>query len=158
MAEVRAATLADIAALVALTDEVQRLHAENEPTVFRYPADTATLTPHFETAIQDEQQHLVMARRDGKPAGYFWAELQCREANAFRYAGRRFFVHHFSVAETCRRQGVGTALMQHAVGIARSLGCNELALDTWAWNSTAQAFFVSQGFARYRIFLRRPVA
>jgi RimJ/RimL family protein N-acetyltransferase len=52
------------------------------------------------------------------------------------------------VAESHRRQGVGTALLDHAVAWARSVGVSKLELHVFPWNEPAVALYESFGFER----------
>ena len=52
------------------------------------------------------------------------------------------------VAFDARRQGVGTALMQAAVGWAREAGVRKLELHVFPWNDAAIALYEAFGFER----------
>jgi putative acetyltransferase len=52
------------------------------------------------------------------------------------------------VAFDARRQGVGTALMQAAVGWAREAGVRKLELHVFPWNAAAIALYETFGFER----------
>jgi RimJ/RimL family protein N-acetyltransferase len=52
------------------------------------------------------------------------------------------------VAMAARRQGVGKALLEAAVGWARSAGVRKLELHVFPWNEAAIALYESVGFER----------
>ena len=52
------------------------------------------------------------------------------------------------VASDARRQGVGTALLQAAVGWARETGVRKLELHVFPWNEAAIALYDTFGFER----------
>ena len=52
------------------------------------------------------------------------------------------------VAMAVRRQGVGKALLEAAVGWARSAGVRKLELHVFSWNEAAIALYESFGFER----------
>jgi RimJ/RimL family protein N-acetyltransferase len=52
------------------------------------------------------------------------------------------------VAESHRRRGVGTALLDHAVAWARSVDVSKLELHVFPWNEPALALYESFGFER----------
>jgi RimJ/RimL family protein N-acetyltransferase len=52
------------------------------------------------------------------------------------------------VAESHRRQGVGTMLLDQAVAWARSAGISKLELHVFPWNEPALALYTSFGFER----------
>lgn len=77
---------------------------------------------------------------------------------------KRLSAHHGEVksmhtAETARRRGVGTALMQHVFTEARRVGLTRLSLETGSWDyfEPARVFYRRHGFhdcapfAHYRV-------
>lgn len=52
------------------------------------------------------------------------------------------------VAETHRRRGVGTMLLEQAVAWARAAGVGKLELHVFPWNEPALALYASFGFER----------
>lgn len=51
-----------------------------------------------------------------------------------------------AVAETMQGQGIGTALLQHQIRLARAKGCRRCALDVAITNPRAQALYERLGF------------
>ena len=63
-------------------------------------------------------------------------------------AGRPFaVVENVICAPSHRRQGVGTALMEHAASYARSQGCFKITLQSGAKREVTRSFYESCGFA-----------
>lgn len=61
------------------------------------------------------------------------------------------------VASAHRRQGIGTALMQHALAQAAAAGCSKLALSSNLRRREAHAFYEALGFRRHGYsFLATP--
>lgn len=58
------------------------------------------------------------------------------------------------VARERRNQGIGRAMMRHAVSIAREKGCYKLALSSNEKRGTAHAFYESLGFVRHGVSFR----
>jgi ribosomal protein S18 acetylase RimI-like enzyme len=69
-----------------------------------------------------------------------WIELGYERWN------NRMRVWELLVAEECRKQGIGTLLMNHAVLIARQKGARMLVLETQTNNATAIDFYLRFGF------------
>ena len=60
--------------------------------------------------------------------------------------GRRGFIHHMAVAESCRRQGIATMLLNRAVDALKQEGINKAALLVFNRNEAGNAFWETQGF------------
>lgn len=154
---IRDATPDDRSLLADLNDEIQRQHASAYPDDFRYPADKGKVETFFAALLRDKNNRIVVAELDGAAAGYLWYEAQRRRANALKPKLARLLVHHVFVRPEFRRQGVAAALMAEVQSAALDGGFQEIALDTWASNERAQAFFAAYGFEVYRLALRKPV-
>jgi len=57
-------------------------------------------------------------------------------------------VKSMHTAQTARRKGVGSAMLQHIISFARSRGISRLSLETGSWNyfQPAVAFYQRHGF------------
>ena len=60
--------------------------------------------------------------------------------------GRRGYVYHMSVAEKCRKQGIGTQLISHCEEALKREGINKAALLVFNRNEVGNAFWEKQGF------------
>jgi RimJ/RimL family protein N-acetyltransferase len=141
MSTVRRATPHDAAALVVLAESVGREEGRwilgtgpwrSEADERRY---LRTIERHPDaTVLVAEDGGTIVGRlslsRDPHPASRHVADLG------------------LMVAESHRRQGVGTALLEHAVAWARSVGVSKLELHVFPWNEPALALYESFGFER----------
>lgn len=60
--------------------------------------------------------------------------------------GRRGFIHHTTVAEKCRKQGIGRELVSHALMALEKEGINKAALLVFRRNELGNIFWESVGF------------
>lgn len=60
--------------------------------------------------------------------------------------GRRGFIHHTAVSPAARGQGIGSALVERALGALRDEGISKVALVAFAHNEAGNAFWEKQGF------------
>ena len=60
--------------------------------------------------------------------------------------GRRGFIHHMAVSEECRRRGIASSLLEHALSALKAEGINKAALLVFNYNETGNAFWESRGF------------
>ncbi len=77
-----------------------------------------------------------VAEEDGRIAGVILAG----------HDGRRGFIHHMAVAEDRRRQGLASALTEHALAALKAEGIHKAALLVFNRNAAGNAFWESMGF------------
>lgn len=151
---VRDATSDDVDALTGLTAQVQTLHAEGRPDLFR-PADTDALRGFLIDRLADDVIVLIAEDSGGKALGYLLAEVASRPESAFLVAHTSLYVHHIAVDQDARRQHVGALLMAEILDRAQRASADTIRLDSWSFNEEAHRFFEAQGFAASRVIFER---
>jgi ribosomal protein S18 acetylase RimI-like enzyme len=144
---VRLAGEADAALLSSLNADVQALHAEALPWLFK-PPGPETFTPADAAALLARPDNLIFVAEVGsEAAGYAYAEVVRRAETPLRHAYEEVHLHHISVRPAWRRQGVGEALVDAVREAASQRGIALLTLSVWSFNDAARTFFREQGFA-----------
>jgi len=142
---IRPATAADLAALAALNRDVQALHHQALPSLFKPPSEAAA--DFFAERLGDSAHVFLLAWRDDEPAGYLFYELRQRPETALTYASRALTICHLAVRSDCRRQGIGRALLAAVEAAAAENSVARIEVDFWDFNEEAQAFYAAHGFA-----------
>jgi GNAT superfamily N-acetyltransferase len=146
---VRLATLSDAALLSSLNADVQMLHAQAAPWLFKPPGPD-TFTPAVASALLAEPDNLVFVASIGsEPVGYAHAEILHRAETPFQYAYDEVHLHAIGVQPPWHGRGIGKALIEAVRQAAASRGVALLTLGVWSFNAAARAFFREQGFAPY---------
>ena len=133
---VRAANIDDLGALLELYRE---LAGDREQA---RGADAAISAPVLEQILAQHGRHLLVARAHGRPLGT--ADLSI-VSNLTHHAHPWAIVENVVVAEAARRRGVGRALLQRVIELARAEGCYKLQLLSRKQRSDAHAFYASFG-------------
>ncbi|CAH0212204.1 hypothetical protein SRABI98_02278 [Microbacterium sp. Bi98] len=152
---VRRALEADVDRLGSLSEGIQRLHAEGRPDLFRAP-DREVLRAFLAEQLANGAI-LLISELDGAAAGYLLAEISARPANPFRHASKSLYVHHIAVDPALQRRRIGQELMDAAVAIGRAENVDAMRLDSWSFNSSAHAFFESEGFTPLNVVFERKL-
>ena len=148
--DIRLATLNDAESIAALNAAVQHVHADALPYLFKPPSAETFPASLVRQLLADPNTYIFIASANDAPVGYLYGQILRRAETSLHYAWDRFYIHHISVNHASQRQGVGQALIQTAVRVAQEHGIATLALDVWAMNTQARAFFAAQGFTVYQ--------
>ncbi len=144
---IRPGTLEDIDLLVELNTDVQRLHANALPHLFKQPDNPAAIIADFrERIFADVDGRVYLAEIDGEAAGYVYARVNHRPDNAYTYALDTIHIDQIGVKPVYQGLGCGRALIHIVIDWARAEKINRVTLDTAGFNTEAQAFFKKQGF------------
>jgi ribosomal protein S18 acetylase RimI-like enzyme len=147
--DVRLATLNDAEIISALNAEVQTVHAEALPHLFKAASPETFPTSFVRPLLADPDTYIFIGSLHDEPVGYLYAQIIRRQETALRHAWERLHIHHISVHRTQHRRGCGHALLQAAVQFAKEQGITTITLDVWSFNTQARSFFATQGFTVY---------
>jgi ribosomal protein S18 acetylase RimI-like enzyme len=157
--EIRRATASEAGIVAQLNREVQQLHAEALPHLFKPPSGAAFPPDAFARLVADEDIQILIGWLGDTPVGYVYAEFVRRAENAFRHALQLCYIQQISVDRPYHRRGYGEQLIGAVVELARARGVARIELDVWAFNHNARGFFARQGFAVFneRMYLEEMV-
>ena len=139
---VRPATVADRDFVLELAD---RLVSFDVPAWREKPelveGDRRALRQWFDAPREDEA--LVIAEVDGKPAGYAYL------VTLVDYFNERPHAHLsvLAVAANSEGRGVGSTLLDHSVAWAKQQGSDRLTLSALVTNGRARSLYERKGFA-----------
>jgi ribosomal protein S18 acetylase RimI-like enzyme len=146
---IRQAVSTDNLLLSSLSMDVQILHAEHHPDIFKMPQGEDFAQAFFEEMIADPTTRIFILEKDGQALGYILCRLIERQENPFTVAMRYLLIDQISVRPEARGQGLGAALIWQAEVFAKELGVQRIQLDSWDFNVNAHAFFERLGFQKF---------
>lgn len=130
------------------------MHLAWRPDLFA-EADCLYPEERFQEAVR--KRELYVAKLGGEVAGY--ALLLIAEIDAPALTKRRIMkVEELCVEESCRGQGIGRAMMEDILALARAFRCRDLELKVYPQNEGALAFYRACGFQIRNISMSRPVS
>lgn len=147
--QIRPATVDDASSISTLNAEVQELHAQALPHIFRPPSSGAFPPGEVAQWFESPSNQVFLACEGGVAVGYIWASLVSRPETSYRYAMDLVYINHLVVQAAYRRKGVGQALVEKVMSLAREKGISMVQLDVWSFNEQARAFFQRQGFTTF---------
>lgn len=150
MITVRPATKNDIPALMSLLVQVNMVHHNGRPDLFKGPTTKYTAEELAAILTDDETPVFVGVDESGRVLGHGFCVLQ--------HSGGRLMAEHdtlyvddICVDESARGLGVGRAVYDHILGYARQRGCYNVTLNVWTCNPGAMRFYEKLGLKPYRV-------
>lgn len=140
--------------LAALNEEVQTLHHELHPAIFK-PYDKAGITSVLQTFINDPACRAYVAYEHNVPVGYIIFFIRETEATPFKYPEQYLYIDQVGVLKAYRGKGIAAQLLAIAESFAVEQGLSRIALDHWSANTTAANYFRKKGYKVYRELLEK---
>jgi GNAT superfamily N-acetyltransferase len=147
--KIRQAVSSDSLLLSSLCRDVQRLHAENHPDIFKMPPSDDFAEAFFKEMLADPMIWIFIAEEKGDAIGYIFCQLIERPESPFTYARRFLHIDHISVRPNVQRHGAGTALMNRVEKLAKEWSVSKIQLDSWDFNTEGHTFFEKLGFEKF---------
>lgn len=147
----------DALRIVPLNAFVQDLHAAMRPDLFRTGATSAEIASYFAGWLGHPGIHVLLAVEGGNDVGYLLFELQDRQGDCLTMPEKRCILHHIAVAETARRKGVGTALIDAMRQRARQKGVTRWTTSYWTFNAASEALMAGAGARPAYVVAEAPV-
>lgn len=151
---VRPAQEQDIPALMALLRQVNRIHWEGRPDLFRLA--TKYREEELQAILKDPQTPVfVCADESGQVLGHGFCVLQRPDNTRLLTDILTLYIDDICVDEMARGQHVGQAIYDHIIAYARQLGCYNVTLNVWTCNPGAMKFYEKLGLVPYKIGMEK---
>lgn len=141
---IRRAEARDASRINELLYQVQAVHAELYPEIFRVGEKKYTDSALVEI-IRCDRTPIFVCEEDGLVKGYAFCVLKITENDAQRVDRKEVYIDDLCVDEAERRQGVGRKLFDHVKTFAKEQGFDAVTLNVWNRNVSAYAFYESLG-------------
>ena len=154
--EVRYAVLSDLPQVNVLRKQINDLHANGRPDIFRddfCDAMQKRLYDHFAA----EDSDVIVAVQGETVCGFAMVEYIRRPESPYCHPRSFYRVAEFGVDAAFRRQGIATALIAFCREEARKKGFLRMELDMWEFNEGALKFYESVGFRTYRRYMEQDI-
>ena len=155
--EVRRATEADIPKIMELLVQVDMVHHNGRPDIFKGPA-TKYNEDQLRTIIDDDSTPVfVCTDEKGIPLGHaFCIHKQILDDNVLTDI-KTLYIDDICVDEAARGRHVGKALYDHVMEYARNGHFYNVTLNVWACNPGAMRFYEAMGFKPQKIGMEQII-
>ncbi|MBQ8508942.1 MAG: GNAT family N-acetyltransferase [Clostridia bacterium] len=143
---IRRAIPADAERILAMLEQVEEIHHQGRPDIFR--AHGIKFTPdELRAQIGDDTRPIFVAELDGRVVGYTFCILGEIKDSPMLNDAKTIHLEDVCVDESCRGHAVGGTLMAFVRDYAKSIGCTRMDLDVWEFNEGARRFYEKHGFS-----------
>lgn len=149
--KIRRATQDDSRIISTLNVDVQRIHAEAYPHIFKAPESDTFALQYISDRLSDPHNYFFIGEVEGEDIGYVFSRLIDRPENPFMHAWRYIYIDQISIKPRFQGMGYGGLLMERVRDLAKENDIDTIALDTWAFNEGAQSFFNHEGFVTFNL-------
>ena len=154
MHSVRRAEKRDIPAILDLLVQVDMVHHNGRPDLFKGPA-TKYSAEELEAILADgETPVFVCTDGQDRVLGHGFCVMQ-HTGGQLLEEHTTLYIDDICVDEAARGQGVGRALYEHILSFARERGAYNVTLNVWTCNPGAMAFYEKLGLAPYKVGMEK---
>ena len=147
---VRRAEEKDIPAVMELLKQVNRIHYEKRPDLFK--PETKYTEDELRVIMNNDQTPVfVCTDSDDRVLGHGFCVLQHPENTRLLNDILTLYIDDICVNETARGQHIGKMIYEHIVAYARKRGCYNVTLNVWSCNPGAMKFYENLGMVPYKI-------
>ena len=147
---IRLASIRDIRRINELLLQVQKVHSDIRPDLFKY-IGTKYNDSELEGIIKNSETPVFVYESDNKVVGYVFCIVTNYHNDTSFCDHKTIYIDDLCVDEDTRGMHIGTKLYNHVIDFARKSGCYNVTLNVWAGNDGAIKFYERIGFKVQKI-------
>ena len=159
---IRPARAEDIPHLHRLLGQVELIHHEGRPDIFRGPAPAGSPRRKYSDGelaliLKDENTPVFVYDMGGNVAGYAFTAFKQVEGDNILVDSKTLYIDDICIDETARGTGIGQALYEYAEEFALKNGCSRVELRVWTMNEPALNFYQKMGMKPLYIYMEKQL-
>lgn len=151
---VRRAEEKDVAAIIELLKQVNKVHFDGRPDLFKL-ATKYTADELREIIANDQTPVFVCTDENGKVLGHGFCVFQRPENTNLLQDILTLYIDDICVDENARGLHVGSAIYNHIIEFAKQSGCYNVTLNVWSCNPGAMKFYEKLGLVPYKVGMEK---
>ena len=152
---IRKAENSDIPRILELLVQVNMVHHNGRPDLFKGPATKYT-EEELETIIVDpERPVFVFTDEKGITLGYAFCIVKETKNDNLMMDHRTLYIDDLCVDEKCRGQHIGKQLLEYVESYAKKNSFDSLTLNVWKLNDSAYEFYLKNGMEIQKIGMEK---
>ncbi len=155
MSFVRRAEEKDIDGIMELLVQVDMVHHNGRPDLFKGPATKYTREELAQILKDPQTPVFVYADENDSPAGHAFCMFKKFENDNVLTDVLTLYIDDICVDEKARGKHVGRALYEHVKDFAKDSGCYNITLNVWNCNPGAMRFYESLGLVPQKVCMEQ---
>ncbi len=152
---IRKAQIQDIPQIENLLFQVNKVHSDERPDIFKQGTKKYTKNQLIEL-LSNETKPIFVAENNNIILGYVFLILQNNSSGQFNNF-KTLYIDDLCVAENSRGQKIGKKLFNFAFDYAKQNNCYNLTLNVWALNKSAIKFYEKCGMCVQKLGLEKII-
>lgn len=152
---IRRAEEKDIPAVMNLLVQVNMVHHNGRPDLFKGPATKYTRQELLNIFAEERTPVFVCVNEKEEVSGYAFCILKQFENDNLMTDIKTLYIDDLCVDEEIRGQHIGQTLYEYVLDYAKSIGCYNVTLNVWSLNESAMKFYVSCGLVPQKIGMEK---
>lgn len=136
---IRKASKSDIGRIIELLHQVNMVHHEIRPDLFK-PYTTKYDEQELEELLGDDSKP-VFVYDDGEVRGHAFCLITETKDHRLLQDVKTLYIDDICVDEKARGKHVGKALYEFVRNYAKAIGCHNITLNVWEGNTPALSFY-----------------
>ena len=145
MLTVRPASEKDIPAILKLLVQVNLVHHEGRPDLFKGPATKYSAAELSRILTEPENPVFVCVNEEDLVLGHAFCQEKVIPDSNLLVGHKMLYIDDICVHESHRKEGIGRLLFLHIKDYAKARGFYHLTLNVWAVNPGAATFYEALG-------------
>lgn len=141
---IRKARKDDIGRIIDLLHQVNMVHHEIRPDLFR-PHTTKYDRQELENLLNVEEKPVFVFDSGNGVLGYAFCQITEIKDDILLQDIKTLYIDDICVDENARGRHVGKALFEYVREYAKSIGCHNITLNVWEGNIPASRFYQNMG-------------
>ena len=155
MNTVRRAEKKDIDSILKLLVQVDMVHHNGRPDLFKGPATKYTGEQLVDVIKDEKTPVFVCVDENEQVLGHAFCILQQHIDDNVLTDIKTLYIDDICVDENNRKANVGRTLYDHVIGYAKEIGCYNVTLNVWSCNPGAMRFYEKCGLVPQKIGMEK---
>ena len=153
MQSIRKAQKKDIPRVMELLSQVEMVHHEIRPDIFKWQASKYSSQELLRIFADESTPVFVAVDEDDSVAGYAFCKVTECKNHPLLVNRKTVYIDDLCVDGACRGRHIGSALYDFVRDFARQIGAQSVTLNVWEGNEKAKEFYRRKGLRVQRYYL-----